>query len=356
MKYVCLIAALLAAGVVGCNDDTTGISKSWTNGIKFTSSLAPTIENIWPNDDQTAWSYDYVLRVKDGWSQAVYDSLDDVPPLPDWGDVSRFLDMRLSGRDVYRTAATYGMRFDGQKTSGAGVTAQNLEVTVAVGDEGAAALSKAAPAHNEFLTRLYLARPDLRPKLAHLLAHPVADVPPAIWTPIFVHGGVWEKTARWIGTYGDIDQLLAWKFLTDDLSPGSEFTHQLVPSVADDIFLHCRIVGWKRIETDVGRFARALDCLYLVDYGVSSPFTPEGHPTTGYVRSFSYGRVTYAPTVGPAYCHERPMADAKDPVGEADMVLILRDFVPPAPGLMPGQARPLDEEKAARRVRRPAAF
>ena len=146
--------------------------------------------------------------------------------------------------------------------------------------------------------------------------------PPLLRNPQFVHGGVWEKTEDWIGTYGDLDELLAWKFLTSDLSPGTEFSHQLIPSIASNVFLHCRIERIFDARTDVGVLRNALECYYLIDYGVTVLRDFELH-VLGYTRAFGYGVVVYAPRVGPVYCHERTMADAADPIGYSDLEIDL---------------------------------
>ena len=132
--------------------------------------------------------------------------------------------------------------------------------------------------------------------------------------PLLIHGGVWRKTDQWIAAYADLDTLPAWKYLEADLSRGHEFTHQLAPSLASDIFLHCRVVGEGRAKTEVCVFKRALDCIYLVDYGVYNLQGP-GPDAQGYYRVFDYGRVLYVPGVGPVYAYERMLVCAGDPVG-----------------------------------------
>ena len=87
----------------------------------------PTIDNIWPNDDQTEWSFEYAWNENVNWSLATYPSPDDVPPLPDWDDIADFLDTPFVADSIATMEATYGMIFNGQKTAGGGVTAQNLE-------------------------------------------------------------------------------------------------------------------------------------------------------------------------------------------------------------------------------------
>jgi hypothetical protein len=133
-----------------------------------------------------------------------------------------------------------------------------------------------------------------------------------------LHGGAWERTPWEIGTYGDLDDQLAWLYLDANLQPRAEFEFQLIPSLADDVFLLCRILGRRTIETQIGRLRGALDCLYVVDYGVAVVFDQE---PVGYFRLVDYGIVTYVPDVGPVQCLERrfevPGTLPSDPIRRA---------------------------------------
>jgi hypothetical protein len=122
--------------------------------------------------------------------------------------------------------------------------------------------------------------------------------------PLMLHGGAWEKSLSKIGTYGDLDDQLAWLYLDANLTPRSEFEFQLVPSLADDVFLLCRILRRTAIDTQIGRLNYAIECLYVVDYGVVGLVSDDGEPL-GYFRPVDYAIVTYAPNVGPVRCLER---------------------------------------------------
>ena len=313
--------------LAGCFDDTSGPSRMWTNNAWSNWFGQPSIENIWPNEDQTAWAFDYTWDENPYWSIVTYPDSIDVPPLPDWRKISSLLTTPLLGDSIITAHGTYRMAFNGMATAGGGVTAQNLEESFEFTRSGAAPVAMPVSGEAEFLRRLQIARPDLANKLPGTELAPEAAQLVAR-NPILIHGGVWEKTSSWIGTYGDIDALLAWKFLTDNLRPGSEFTFQLLPSMADNIYLHCRIDRQLTVKTAVGDLKKAIDCLYLVDLGNSQVFNPTGG-SQGYARGIIYGRVIYAPSVGPVYCHERPLADTTDLMGASDMELTLGEFDEP---------------------------
>ncbi|MBI5711127.1 MAG: hypothetical protein HZC42_12630 [Candidatus Eisenbacteria bacterium] len=230
----------------------------------------------------------------------------------------------VSGYD----SASYELRFMGMITTESGARKQNLyETLVRPGQPIAVATSR--PGEAAFLTQLWRARPDLRPRLA-------ARVPPAgmladtshTYASTFLHGYAWEKTARWIGTYGDLDTLLAWKYLGADLWPGSQFTHQLVPALASDIFLYGRILPPRSVRTPAGTFRSATVCAYLVDFGVSALTDSSGN-LVGYTRYYSYARVWYVDGTGPVACYERSLLTVGgDPTGYGDITLGLTSLPP----------------------------
>jgi hypothetical protein len=167
---------------------------------------------------------------------------------------------------------------------------------------------------SSFLERLRIARPDLGDEIRTLCpdlgASDQPGTPPA---PIMIHGGAWEKTDLWIGTYGDIDTLLAWKFLEADLTSGHEFTHQLIPSLTNDAFLHCRVLGRTVVRSPAGHFWRALECIYIVEYG---PFEVQGPSGPfGWWQFYDYGRVIYVPEIGPVYGYERTLIAVGETIG-----------------------------------------
>lgn len=120
-----------------------------------------------------------------------------------------------------------------------------------------------------------------------------------------------------------MDTALAWKYLAKDLTPGSEFLHRLVPSLAADVFLRGRILPRQTVQTLAGTFTDAVVCLYSVDYGISTA-TDDAGDATGYFRYYSYGSVTYADSVGPVGSYERRLVGLGNPsLGSEDRSLVL---------------------------------
>lgn len=335
------LAALLLAP--GCGED-----EECTCPVCPTAVPDPTLDNIWPNADGTAWTYALTERT---WPFAfpgsLYEDEEDVPPAPTMDELVDLMSDHAIGDPVDTEEGTYRLRFDGEITTDSGVTAQNLVATV-YSDTSAKSAGLADQPTAILLARILLARPDLREKLASKVnVFAGQDGPILQWfrelvrredprdvdralkaislKPLFLHGYAWEKTDEWIGGYGDIDKLLAWKYLEADLGVGHEFTHQLLPSFADDVFLHARILTHGTYRTEAGTFQKAVECLYLLDYGVWAA-VGEGDPDPiGYQRLFDYATIVYAPTVGPIYSYERRWVQPGKPptTGMGDLVISL---------------------------------
>ena len=267
---------------------------------------ASPLRMIWPNEDGRSWSYQVVERSFADGSITIYGNPAAVPPAPSISQAAALLDTLPIGTVIGSDTASFGLRFSGLITTQSGVTRQNLFETLV-------STSATSPARTPiggspaFLAQLYRARPDLRPLLRARFAS-VSQLADTVHTyaSTLLHGYAWEKTTRWIGTYGDVDTLLAWKFLTSNLLPGSEFTHQLVPSLASDVFLHGRILERQTVRTPAGTYVNAVVCAYLIDFGISQ-LTGAGGTVTGYSRWYNYGSVAYVDGVGPVACYERRM-------------------------------------------------
>jgi hypothetical protein len=318
-----LLAALLAVAALwsACSDSDHIFCAD--------PDVDPTLENIWPNADGTYWTYKVTVHFWRDLEEAyncdsLYETADEVPPAPSLDEISHLLDDPAVADEVDAEIHTYRLEFAGDTTSSRGVTAQNLRESVSSGGGGGAP-GRPGSRVDPLLARVYAARPDLREAIEcqvgpeassalepgagqDLLGADCFGYP----CPLLIHGGVWRKTDEWIGAYGDLDTLPARKFLEADLSSGHEFTHQLVALLSDDIFLHCRVVGESRVKTERCTFKRALDCIYLVDYGVGQTLGPG---PMRYYRAFDYGRVLYVPEVGPVYVYERLLACVNDPAG-----------------------------------------
>jgi len=287
---------LLALVVAGCHE----------------SVVAPrphvmTLASLWPSQDGRSWSYQVLDRTfAGGGAFTTYTSAGAVPPAPSMTEVAALLDTLPAGDVYHADSAAFGLRFAGTITTLSGVTRQNLVETLVSGTTPLAPRNAAGGA-DAFLAQLYRARPDLRVLLRARLssATGVADTVHT-YASTLLHGYAWEKTTQWIGTYGDVDTLLAWKYLTAHLSPGSEFDHQLVPSLAGDVWLHGRILDRRSVRTPAGTFANAVVCAYLIDFGITG-ITGEQPIVTAYTRLFNYGYVAYVDNVGPVACYERRM-------------------------------------------------
>jgi hypothetical protein len=331
MKHAALILAILLV-LGGCRDDD-----SCPVCPKDGASVAdPTISNIWPNEDLTTWTFSYTLRQQDTIGVTYYPTRDDIPAFG-WDDVERMLASPDTSHVRSSVDAIYRMQFDSLIMTESGAVGQNLKEELYSQDGTRLLVSGLSPSRS-FYARLCIARPDLREKIARIvgdegpfaaLASPTApagrragesslfrrldrSVVQTILGPRLIHGGAWEKTASWIGTYGVLDQRLAWKFLTSDLSQGAEFTYQLVPVLADDVFLHCLIHERLNEETEIGMFAKSLDCWYIVDFGIFEAKDSLGN-LLGYFKQYDCGRVVYSPGIGPVYSFEADMIDAGEP-------------------------------------------
>jgi len=305
-----LPALVLAVGVAGgCVFD----------GAEF----SPTLENVWPNADGTHWTHELVRRT---WSHELtwYAHREDVPPLPSLDEIAAVLGRHPTGGDVRSETGEYRLRFDGTITTNSGVTAQHLV------DEWVPPVAGRSADVSPLLQRIWIARPDLRERM---LAVGVLRAPPAelrtAENPLFLSGYAWERTPDRIQGYGDLDAQPSWRYLDSDLSPGHEFTFQLLPSLSDDIFLHGRVLPWRRVETPAGAFL-VVECLYVVDYGLTESRDELGN-VRGYLGAFSYGTVAYAPDVGPVASYERELVQTGMPLtpGAGDFTISLKGWAQP---------------------------
>jgi hypothetical protein len=321
-SLVGLLIALVALAALwsACSDDDEILCADPT--------ADPTLENIWPNADGTYWTYKVTVHIRRDLEEAfacdsLYNTAEEVPPAPSLDEVSCLLENHAVADEFDTEIATFRMEFAGDTTSSQGVTGQNLRELVSPSGGGAPA--QPGGRISPLLAGVYAARPDLRAAIEQQVGTGGASsLAPGTSVgllgagcfsyacPLLIHGGVWRKTEEWIGVYTSLDTLPAWKFLEADLSDGHEFTHQLIPLLAPDVVLHCRVVGERRAKTDMCTFRKALDCIYLVDYGVGQLLGPGA---LRYYRAFDYGRVLYVPEVGPVYVYERMLACVSDPMG-----------------------------------------
>ena len=287
-KGIILLGVLIGLFLLaGCGDDDS----TCVSCPIFRPTPDATLENIWPNADSTSWDYSFARRQWADFNDIVmYENKEDVPdtPTPSWTTIRNILSEDPIAHDdtVTTILGNYYLAFDGVLQAG-GRTVQNLVETHVLED------TVTIPSHAAFTT----AHSPLPSRFR-------SDVAQYIANPVFIHGGAWLKTEEEIVKFGDLSPLPSWQFLTDQLSPGDEFTFQLAEGFVDDIYLYCRVDRVLTVETQAGNFKKAIDCLYIIDYGVSALSSSQGE-IIGYFRSVDAGRVIYAPTVGPVYSYER---------------------------------------------------
>lgn len=297
----------------------------------------PSLENIWPNEDQQYWLYT-LEQLSIGFLDpcadpgTCFDTPEEVPDAPSLGVLETLVGNQDPPQGAVRETGGFKLHFDGMRTTETGLTGQNLVETlldVVPSKSGEQVLPNSAV---RFLAMLALARPDLAPAIDAAAPGVVNRTDLSLDSPLFLHGLAWEKTLDHIGTLSDVDTMLGWKYLEADLTVGHEFTFQLVRPLADDVFLHARIVDKGTRSVPDGIFRNCIEVLYLVDYGIT---VPDVGPVERYHRVISYGLVTYAPNVGPIACKERHLVTVRDDgslgVGVADAILELVDTGVPEP-------------------------
>ena len=332
---LCLVLIL-----AGCSDNRVPLGPSRTQGaaelsdalrpgsnlaLDAQSRLKPDLSNIWPNDDGRYWHYRIQERAwGDPFNPRTYATAAEVPQAPRLIEVAALLRSHPIGANPVLSTAGYRMQFNGIKTTLSGAVGQNLETTiieeVGIGPAStriAAARAATAAIPPGFIRALSVARPDLTKKIAAkwgpLIRTASTGAVASVDPPDFLFGYAWEKTSEYIGSYGDLNTQLAWKYLVADLKPGSSFVMQLVPDLANDVFLYARVLPGKSSTTEFGTFRNVVRVLYLIDFGVVSLTDVDGN-LLGYYRVYSYGTVDYVPGIGPVASYERDLVQAGRPL------------------------------------------
>ncbi len=284
--------ALLAAVLLlppGCKDDEP--TRPQDN---------PVLASMWLNEDGRFWSFDATGHV---WGNgSATDPSPEATPLPSLAEFAALAAAREFPEPSTVSTGTYRLQFTDSITTDSGVRRQNLVEALTYDPVAPATASRPDAA---FLAQLAIARPDLRARIAARTG--AAPSLNGNFQSLILHGGAWEKTADWIGGYGDLNPVLAWKYLERDLSTGHEFVHQLVPDLAADVYLRVRVLGPARVETPAGVYTKAIKVFYVIDYGVSEGIDESGN-SLGYSRSVGYGAIAFAPGVGPVASYERVLA------------------------------------------------
>jgi hypothetical protein len=273
-----------------------------------TPGIPITLETIWPNENGRAWDYILTRSEFDHWwfpdSANVYENIESVPPAPPIESILPFIDHPPLPDSVHTETDGWRLEFRDSITTGSGVTAQNLMEIPSGYSGNTAYVAQGEHEPSSLLAHILDVRSgrvprwpgagDLRPSAAETVN---------IGFPLLLHGGAWEKTTDWIGTYGDFDARRVWKFLDPTLTPGHSFSHTVIENLP--VVLHGYVRRQVSIDTPVGTFTDALEVVYLLDYGIvtwTDVFHPDRH---GYSRMILYGNVIYAPTIGPVALYER---------------------------------------------------
>jgi len=226
-------------------------------------SSQPTLASLWPNADGTRW--DYALSVSD------------------------IIGLNWTGPG--------SMRFDGTTPTAGGIA----QVLVATHDTPVAK-SNAGPA-NAILAAVWRARPDLRPALAARYGDVSAGM--GVWYPLLLHDGYFMRTSAALQMWQEKWDHPTWTYATADLALGAQFTQQLIPEIADDVFLHGTVESIDAtVVTPAATFAHAVRMGYWIDYGWSEGVLPDGTPTGQFYRPSTVGHVHFAPDTGPVEMHE----------------------------------------------------
>ena len=276
-----------------------------------------TLETIWPNENGRSWEYLWTSGVFEGATSpdtaAIYANENDVPPAPDISSILPLLDHPSTPDSVFVDTQTWGLQFQDSTTTLSGVTAQNL---VSFSDTPTPQNPAPKRAASPFLDYLLRARPDLRERVLGLTGVAAQAADSVDFELLLLHGGAWEKTTGWIGMYGDLDAELAWIYMDSTLTFGHRFTHQLIPSIVDDAFLHGLVRRTVTAETSAGTFERALEIVYVIDFGVAQASDPDTGDPIGYFRTINYGNVLFAPSVGPVAAYERVLISVGETLGD----------------------------------------
>jgi len=223
------------------------------------ASAQPTMDSLWPNSDGLRFEYLY---------------------------------HRISlMEDVDFTGEAY-LGLEGYTTTAGG------EAQVLVGEHSQEFFLEKSPTPElpPLLASVWRARPDLRKAVE---THCGAKTRNGYWHPTFLHTGYLMKSADKVEMWQDEWSHSTWTYLDGEPVVGSSFTHQLVPELADDIFLHGEVTAVNAtVETENGTYHNAVQVTYLVDFGVSTVLDESG-VLIATTHSELRGHVHFVPDVGP---------------------------------------------------------
>lgn len=247
-----------------------------------TAFAQPQLESLWPNDDGLSWSYTGTYR--------------DFPDDP----VENYLPRLV---------------FDGTGSMAPGVTVQRL-----VGLNPSPTVTKSAvgvpPRHWPPLYRsLWWGRPDLRSELEDRASVSKAD---SFWPWLYLgpaeidNETAFRKTVDKIGHWRGVIADWSWLYFDGEPFAGQSFTLQLIPDLADDVFLHVTVQSIAAtVVTQAGTFEDSVILRLIVDPGTSR-FTDEEGNVLGSITSQIDGWIAFAPGVGPVAMSQATTITAVD--------------------------------------------
>lgn len=304
-----LVMAGALAGFGPC--DTERVVGPGGGGTAKPSAMS----RLWPNEDGRTFDYAVTDRALTGGAPKLFPTPAAVPEVT-MSQVAALLGVPPAIEPGTGSDYAFRLRFEGDMTTQSGVRTQNLVESLPL------VMAPLRGGEAEFLARLARARPDLRARIARYAPLATTLAVPAY--PNFIHGYGFLKGPQWIGSYGDVDTVLAWKFLESNVSVGHTFQQQLVPSLADDVFLKARVARTLSYAVPGrGTVRNCLEVHYLIDYGIME-WADQSGTITGYTRWIDYGRVIYAPDVGPVLDEERRGAFAGTPPSPGNYLLLLQ--------------------------------
>lgn len=296
LALLCLLPLLL----VGCNDEDCAECPD--------PAPQPTMANLWPHQDGAGWMYDLGYKLYEGPPPGRV-----APPLPTMQDLHDALGAPVDADLREEDQALFRLRFDGVTTTESGVVAQNLTGTTYHADEPPSPPPGLSPdAERRLLGLIARARSDLRPRIRERLGAVDGGLKTVDGHDMYALGECafsYEDDGYY--AYGDLNSEHSWIFLQGDLTVGSGFSLQLVPELADDIWLYGRI--WSIGDRTVGgeAWSNVLECMYVIDMGIQEA-TDEQGGLLGEYRSYMYYTVLFAPEYGPIMSTERQVL-APDP-------------------------------------------
>jgi len=246
----------------------------------------PALDTLWPNANGTKWTYDF-----QGWDLGM-------PPAPP-GNWDGEATLTLAG-----TSQT------------AGGTAQNL---VGWHTQETAPAKAATLSLPPLYRNLWNARPDLHAAITARMQEPGRVGKTAEgWVPLLLHEGFFMKLSDRIEMWQPSWDHSTWIYLTDALGNGQMFSKQLIPELANDVYLYGTVASNNAsVTVPAGTFPNAVKITYLIDYGLSQVVNDLGQPI-GTVRAHTTGWVHYVPGVGPVDMQEEfiPYSEVNCPAPE----------------------------------------